>query len=68
MLTVKVSSKYRVVLSKEVREELGIRPGQRLQVLHFPDRIEFVPVREIKSTRGSLRGIETDIRREKDRA
>jgi AbrB family looped-hinge helix DNA binding protein len=67
MVTVKVSPKFQVVIPKEVREKLGLRPGQQLQILQFPDRIEFVPLRDIKSMRGSLRGIQTDIPREKDR-
>ena len=67
MVTVTVSPKFQVVIPKEVREKLGIRPGQQLQVLQFPDRIEFVPVQEIRNMRGFLRGIRTDVRREKDR-
>jgi AbrB family looped-hinge helix DNA binding protein len=67
MVTVKVSPKFQVVIPKEVREKVGIRPGQQLQVLQFPDRIEFVPVQEIKNMRGFLKGIKTDVRREKDR-
>jgi AbrB family looped-hinge helix DNA binding protein len=67
MVTVKVSPKFQVVIPKEVREKVGIRPGQQLQVLQFSDRIEFVPVQEIKNMRGFLKGIKTDVRREKDR-
>ena len=67
MVTVKVSPKFQVVIPKDVREKLGLRPGQQLQILQFPDRIEFVPLRDIKSMRGSLRGIQTDVPREKDR-
>lgn len=67
MVTVTVSPKFQVVIPKEVRERLGIRPGQKLQILQFPDRIEFVPLQEIQSMRGFLRGIQTDVPREKDR-
>jgi AbrB family looped-hinge helix DNA binding protein len=67
MVTVTVSPKFQVVIPKEVRKELGIQPGQQLQVLRFPDRIEFVPLRDIKSMRGFLEGIQTDVPREKDR-
>jgi len=67
MVTVTVSPKFQVVIPKEVRERLGIQPGQQLQILQFPDRIEFVPLQDIKSMRGSLKGIQTDVRREEDR-
>jgi AbrB family looped-hinge helix DNA binding protein len=67
VLTVTVSPKFQVVIPKEVREKLGIWPGQQLQILQFPDRIEFVPVQDIKNMRGFLKGIETEVRREKDR-
>ena len=68
MVTVTVSPKFQVVIPKEVRERLNIQPGQTLQVVQFPGRIEFVPLQDIKSMRGSLKGIETDVPREKDRA
>jgi AbrB family looped-hinge helix DNA binding protein len=67
MVTVKVSPKFQVVIPKTVRERLSIRPGQRLQILQFSDRIEFVLLQKIKRMRGFLKGIKTDIRREKDR-
>ena len=67
MVTVKVSPKFQVVIPKTVRERLSIRPGQRLQILQFSDRIEFVLLQKIKRMRGFLKGIKTDVRREKDR-
>lgn len=67
MTRVKVSPKFQVVIPKHVREQLGIRAGQELQVVQFSDRIEFVPLQDIKSRRGSLKGIDTRVRREKDR-
>lgn len=67
MVTVKVSPKFQVVIPKTVRERLSIRPGQRLQILQFSDRIEFILLQKIKRMRGFLKGIKTNIRREKDR-
>ncbi len=67
MATVTVSPKFQVVIPKEVREKLDLQPGQKLQILQFSDRIEFVRVRAIKEMRGFLKGIETDVPREKDR-
>jgi AbrB family looped-hinge helix DNA binding protein len=67
MVTVTVSPKFQVVIPKKVRERLGIRPGQKLQILQFSDRIEYVMLQNIKSMRGYLKGIKTDVRRGKDR-
>jgi len=67
MVTVKVSPKFQVVIPKTVRERLGIRPGQRLQILQFSGRIEFVLLQNLRKMRGFLKGIKTDVRREKDR-
>jgi AbrB family looped-hinge helix DNA binding protein len=62
-----VSTKYQVVIPKKVREELGIEPGQKVQVIPYMGRIELIPVRDIKEGRGFLDGIDTTIDREPDR-
>jgi AbrB family looped-hinge helix DNA binding protein len=67
METVKVSPKFQVVIPRRVREQLGIRPGQRVQVFLYQGRIEFVPLKPIKRMRGFLKGINTSVQREKDR-
>ncbi len=67
MKTVTVSPKFQVVIPREVRESLGIRPGQKVQVIRYEDRIELIPVRPVRETRGFLKGINTDVEREPDR-
>lgn len=67
MQQVRVSSKFQVIIPKPVRESLGIRPGQRLQVFSYSDRIELVPVREIAEMRGFLAGMDARIERDPDR-
>jgi len=67
MVTVTVSPKFQVVIPKAVRERLNIRPGQKLQILQFSDRIEFVLLQNIKSMKRFLKGIRTDVKRQKDR-
>ena len=67
MRTVTVSPKFQVVIPREVRESLSIRPGEKMQVINYADRIEMVPVRKIKDMRGFLKGIDTTVEREKDR-
>ncbi len=68
MEQVKVSSKFQVVIPKLVRESLGIRPGQRLQVVPYGDRIELFPLRKVSEMRGFLVGMDPHFEREPDRA
>jgi AbrB family looped-hinge helix DNA binding protein len=65
--TVRVSPKFQVVIPKEVREAMGLRPGQKLVVFRFQNRIEMVPVEPIKRLRGFARGIDTGVPRDRDR-
>ncbi len=67
METVKVSPKFQVVIPRRVRESLGIRAGQKIQVLVYANRIELVPLRRMKEMRGFLKGIDTAVERESDR-
>ncbi len=67
MTTVKISPKYQVVIPKEIRNKLKLRPGQKMQILQFGERIEFILLKNIKEARGFLKGIDTNIAREKDR-
>jgi len=67
MQTVTVSPKYQVVIPKEVRETLHLRPGQKMQVIEYDGRIEFIPERDIAELRGFLKGINTAFEREEDR-
>lgn len=67
MQTVTVSPKFQVVIPKEVRESLHLRPGQKLQVMEHDGRIELIPDRDISELRGFLKGINTAFEREDDR-
>lgn len=64
---VTVSPKYQVVIPRRIRKELDIRPGQKIQVIRYGERIEFIPVRPIQEARGFLKGIDTRVEREGDR-
>ena len=64
---VKVSPKYQIVIPKEVREALDLRPGQEVALLCHRGRIELIPMRPVKEMRGLLRGIDSTIEREPDR-
>jgi AbrB family looped-hinge helix DNA binding protein len=67
MQTVTVSPKYQVVIPKNIREALQLRPGQKMRVIEYDGRIELIPDRDISELRGFLTGIDTRVEREKDR-
>ena len=67
MTTVTVSPKYQVVIPREARKALGIHPGQKVQVLVYEGRVEFIPFRKLKKMRGFLRGVDTSVPRDEDR-
>lgn len=61
-----VSPKFQVVIPKRVREQFGVVPGQVLQVIALPGRIELVPSQPPAALRGFLKG-ENTFEREDDR-
>lgn len=67
MEVVTVSPKYQVVIPLSVRRTLGIRPGQKVQVIPYEGRVELIPLKTAKEMRGFLRGIDTTIERDTDR-
>ncbi len=68
MTTLTVSSKFQIVIPARIRESLGIKPGEKLHAIEYRGRIELVPIRRTKAARGSLKGIDTDVPRDADRA
>lgn len=65
---VTVSPKFQVVIPQRVRESLGVKPGEKMQVVQYGDRIELIPQRPARALRGFLRGIDTTVPRDQDRA
>lgn len=67
MSTVTLSPKYQVVIPLRVRESLRLRPGERFQVINYDGRVELIPIRKMRETRGFLRGMDSRIKRDEDR-
>jgi len=68
METLTISPKYQVVIPKDIREKLGLTPGQKIRAIVYEDRIELIPIRPIRRMRGFLKGLNTRVDRETDRA
>jgi AbrB family looped-hinge helix DNA binding protein len=64
---VTVSPKFQVVIPREIRERLGLEPGQKIHAIAYDDRVELIPVRPLRRMRGFLAGIDTTVRRERER-
>lgn len=58
MQTVKVSPKFQVVIPKELRERLKLRPGQDLIIYEIDGQIRLDSPHKAKSLRGLARGLQ----------
>jgi AbrB family looped-hinge helix DNA binding protein len=67
MKSVTISPKYQVVIPREVRQSMEIKPGSKVQVLLYENRIELIPMKNMRRMRGFLKGIDTTVERERDR-
>ncbi len=68
MEPVTISPKYQVVIPKQIRTQLGLVPSQKIQAVAYEGRIDLIPVPPVRQMRGFLRGIDTSVEREVDRA
>jgi AbrB family looped-hinge helix DNA binding protein len=68
METVTISTKFQVVIPRRIREALDLKAGQKVRVVQYDNRVEFVPILPIKRSRGFLRGIDSNIERDPDRS
>lgn len=64
---VTISPKFQVVIPLSVRRSLGLKPGQKVQVVPYAGRIELIPILPMRKMRGALRGIDTTVERDADR-
>ena len=64
-----VSTKFQVVIPKDVRRELGLKSGQVVQVISKSGVITLVPDQPLGQMRGYLKGMKASrLRDKKDRA
>jgi AbrB family looped-hinge helix DNA binding protein len=61
-----ISTKYQVVIPREIRRAIGLTPGQAVQVLAKGSIITLVPVRSIKTLRGFVKGMPVGTIRDKE--
>ena len=68
MARVTVSPKYQVVIPREIRERLRLRPGQQITLLERDGIITAIPDQPLEKMRGILKGMSrTGLRERRER-
>jgi AbrB family looped-hinge helix DNA binding protein len=67
MTAVTVSPRYQIVIPEDVRELIGIKSGQKIQLLVFRNRIVLIPMQPIKKLRGIAQGVDVPFQRDENR-
>ena len=63
-----LSPKYQVVIPKEVRKQLKLKSGQKLQIIARSGTITLIPDYPLKELRGLFKGMQTEgVREEVER-
>ena len=63
-----ISPKFQIVIPKEIRERMGLQPGQTVSLIDRGEIITMVPTRPLSELRGIVRGAPLDdYRDETDR-
>jgi AbrB family looped-hinge helix DNA binding protein len=67
MYPVTISTKYQVVIPREVREQFGLKPGQKVMFIPYNNTLRVVVVPAIDKARGMFKGLTSEgMREEKD--
>jgi AbrB family looped-hinge helix DNA binding protein len=67
MEAVTISSKYQVVIPREVRQQFNLKPGQQIVFIPYNGTLRVVIVPPVKKMRGILKGMDIrNIREEVD--
>jgi len=62
-----ISSKYQIVIPREVREQFNLKPGQKIMFITYQKSIRLVFVPPIEEALGMFKGINTaNLREEED--
>jgi AbrB family looped-hinge helix DNA binding protein len=61
---VTISPKFQVVIPKKIRNKIGVKLEQNMNVITYDNQVVMIPVRTIQEAREPLKEISTDMPRE----
>ena len=64
MNTATISSKYQLVIPKEIRDIMKFTPGQRVKFITYDNCLEIIPLIDLKNLVGICEGMDTNIERD----
>jgi AbrB family looped-hinge helix DNA binding protein len=59
-----ISTKYQIVIPRQVREQFNLKPGQKVMFIPYRNTIRLVIVPPIEEALGIFKGLNTDDFRE----
>ncbi len=69
MPKVTISPKFQIVVPREIREKLRLRPGQQITLIERDGIITAIPDQPLEKFRGVLKGMSrTELREKKERS
>lgn len=63
---VTISTKYQVVIPKRIREEYGLKPGQRVTFIPYKHSLRMIIVPPIQDGFGMLPDLDTQVDRDEE--
>jgi AbrB family looped-hinge helix DNA binding protein len=66
MYATTISSKYQVVIPREVREQFGLKPGQKVVFIPHKKSLRMFIVPPIEEAEGFLQDIDSEVQREEE--
>jgi len=61
-----ISSKYQIVIPREVRKQFNLKPGQKVMFIPYQKSLRLVIVPSIQDALGMFKGINTELIREEE--
>ena len=66
MYTTTISSKYQVVIPRQVRRQFGLKPGQKLAFVPYNNTLHVVIVPPLEKAAGILKGMDVNNYRQEE--